>query len=448
VNTTSWQIVLSLAAAAAPVFATSNGEPIKRTGAVVDGSLTCTQCHNQFAPPVNQGPGRVLVSVNAYTPGVKQSLTVQVIDNTALRWGFQLTARVASDETRQAGSFTANDSIRVQCDPAGDAPCNGALEFATHRPESTGGGVRGQRTFVVEWTAPGRDVGQVIFRAAALAADGDGLESGSRTYTTSTNVGAAGCHFITKPAIMTNGVTNGASFQPGISPNSLITIFGGQFANIGDKYQALRSDLAGGQLPPDLACAAVEIGGKRAPIFYTQIDQINLQAPNLPAGSTTAIVVLNPGAPNELRSDPASVLVQALSPALFTFTGTTSVKGRNASNGNQVLADPADVPGGVFARPGDIVTLYGTGFGFTNPVYQPGEFALGPAFLQQPVTVTIGANTLANEDVLYAGLSPDAPGLYQFNLRVPLSTPDGAAPVSIRIGAVQTQTGVTIPVKR
>src|SRR6202023_2721931 len=78
VNAMAWRTVLTLMLAVATAYATSSGGPIKRTGAAVDGGLTCLQCHNQFAPPVNQGAGRVLVSVNAYTPGFTYSLNVQV----------------------------------------------------------------------------------------------------------------------------------------------------------------------------------------------------------------------------------------------------------------------------------------------------------------------------------------------------------------------------------
>ena len=90
----AWRTVLTLMLAPAAVFATSSGGPTKRTGAAVDGGLTCLQCHNQFAPPVNQGAGRILVSVNAYTPGSTYSLNVQITDPSSIRWGFQLTARL------------------------------------------------------------------------------------------------------------------------------------------------------------------------------------------------------------------------------------------------------------------------------------------------------------------------------------------------------------------
>jgi hypothetical protein len=94
----AWRTVLTLMLATATAFATSSGGPIKCTGAAVDGGLTCLQCHNQFAPPVNQGAGRVLVSVNAYTPGFKYSLNVQVTDPSA-RWE-KLPATVRSNSLR------------------------------------------------------------------------------------------------------------------------------------------------------------------------------------------------------------------------------------------------------------------------------------------------------------------------------------------------------------
>jgi len=446
VKRSDWRSVLGLLIFTAQAFATSNGLPIRSTGAAIDGGQNCTQCHNLLAPPVNQGPGRVIINVNSYTPGVKQSFTVQVTDNQAVRWGFQVTARLASDETREAGTFTPTDTVRVLCDPVGEAPCNGTREFATHRTTSTTGGAAGTRTFVVEWTPPGRDVGQVTFYAAGLAGDNDGTAIGDHTYTASFRASSAGCSLRFPPVV--TRVTNGASFQPPISPNSLISIFGFSFTNAGDTYQALTGDLVAGKLPTDLSCGAVEIGGRRAAMYYTQTDQINAEAPDLTgSGPFQTTVILNPGGPNELRSSSLVTLTQPLAPAFFIFDGTTSIKGRNASNGNNILADPARIPGAVFAKPGDFIVLYATGFGPTTPAFATGEFSAGLARTQQAVAVTIGGTTLSSDDVLYAGLSSDAPGFYQINVKVPQSAPDGDISVTARIGSVQTPAG-TIPVKR
>jgi uncharacterized protein (TIGR03437 family) len=100
------------------------------------------------------------------------------------------------------------------------------------------------------------------------------------------------------------------------------------------------------------------------------------------------------------------------------------------------------------AKPGDIVSLFGTGFGDTNPSVNPGALATGQATITEPVTVQIGGVTLASSDVLYAGLSPGSiSGLYQFNVRIPATTPNGDVPVSITIGGVETPSA-TLPVQQ
>ena len=202
----------------------------------------------------------------------------------------------------------------------------------------------------------------------------------------------------------------------------------------------------GDVVPKELACVAVEIDGRPAPIFYLASGQINAQAPTTTSvGNVPVRVVLNPGRTNEIRGSGSTVQIGTFSPAFFTFNGS-SIAALNASADNQILANPSVVPGGVLAKPGDIVVLYGTGFGFTDPVYQAGEFATVP--IKEPLTVTIDGTALAAADVIYAGLSLAAPGFFQFNVKVPATTADGDTPVSIRIGGVSTQAGATIPVKR
>jgi uncharacterized protein (TIGR03437 family) len=434
---------LLLAAICATIYARSDGLPIKFTGAPFDGSQDCTSCHTGV--PANAGQGRIAVRASGYNPGLRQQITVTVEDSLASRWGFQLTARLRNDETKQAGSFRATNAanaIRVLCGPDGhDGPCNGAVEFVTHTPASGSGA---PRTFLIDWIPPGRDSGDVVFYAAGLAANNDGTPNGDRTYTTSVRVPSAGCALANKPLLTSSaGVVNAANFQPGISSNSLISIFGNLFTlDSASTYRATGSDLVAGKLPVDLSCLGVEIAGTRIPLFYTQQDQINAQAPILTGpGFVSVTVIANAGTTNEIRSDAVGVQVLPFTPALFTVDGKT-LAGQNGSRNNTPLSSASP------ARPGDIVLLYGTGFGLTDPVYQPGEFASILTKLHDTVTVTIGAVTLSPADIQYAGLGFDAPGLYQFNLRVPDSTPDGDVAVIMRIGGAQTQSGVTIPVKR
>ena len=126
---------------------------------------------------------------------------------------------------------------------------------------------------------------------------------------------------------------------------------------------------------------------------------------------------------------------------------STTIAAEEAQTG-KIVASPTLVPGAAPAKPGDIVSLFATGFGDTSPAFQPGQLASGQPAITQPVTVQIGGVTLASSDVLYAGLSPGSiSGLYQLNVRVPASTPNGDIPVIVTIGGIQTPSA-TIPVQQ
>jgi uncharacterized protein (TIGR03437 family) len=157
-------------------------------------------------------------------------------------------------------------------------------------------------------------------------------------------------------------------------------------------------------------------------------------------------VIVNPGKPNELKSDVATVTVNNHAPAFFTFNGRSIAA---QTSDFRTIADPAVVPGGVAARRGDVVILYGTGFGLGEPVYQAGEITSGQARLRDTVTVTVGGTTLAAADVLYAGLAPgNISGLQQFNIRIPASAATGNLAIAISVGGVSTPTaGAVIPVQ-
>jgi uncharacterized protein (TIGR03437 family) len=159
-------------------------------------------------------------------------------------------------------------------------------------------------------------------------------------------------------------------------------------------------------------------------------------------------VVINSGKPNELRSDVATLTAQQpFAPAFFVFGTSTSIATLLAGTGT-IIASPSVVVGARPAKPGEIISLFGTGFGDTIPSVPPGQLDAGIANLTTPITVMIGSVTLSSSDVLYAGLSPGSiSGLYQINVRVPSSTPAGDIPVTITVGGAQTQSGATIPVQ-
>jgi uncharacterized protein (TIGR03437 family) len=175
-------------------------------------------------------------------------------------------------------------------------------------------------------------------------------------------------------------------------------------------------------------------------------DQINAQVPTVAAtGSVPIRVILNPGRPNELVSDMGSMTLQNYAPALFTFNGTSVAAVHNSTG--TLVGTPAVVQGGQPAKPGDILQLYATGLGATQPVWQAGEMPDRTSPVTGPLTVMIGGTTLSAADVMYVGVVPGAiSGLYQLNVRMPMGLTQGNVPVRLSLGGVQSAAGTTIPV--
>src|SRR5271166_1590553 len=117
-------VIFSLGGAVA--YAHSAGPDPRYTGAPGDAPNACATCHT--GTPLNGGPGSVKIILpgkDAYTPGTKQHIMVQVSDPQQRRWGFQLTARLKSNLANgQAGDFTPTDSFtQVICDNGNPIPC-------------------------------------------------------------------------------------------------------------------------------------------------------------------------------------------------------------------------------------------------------------------------------------------------------------------------------------
>jgi uncharacterized protein (TIGR03437 family) len=453
-------VLLCLGAAA--LFARSAGSPPGHAGVPstnpVDNTpqpaQTCARCHVAGA---SLAGGFARIEAFHYRPGQRQTIRVTVSHPDAARWGFQLTARRAGSLHERVGTFSASSEVRVFCsdNPAGrdvtpDNPCGPQdLEFATHTAPSTTTGGGGTKTWEVEWTAPETDLNDVVFFAAGNAANASGNNQGDRVYTASFTIepdpGARNCPSSLRPTL--NSVQNAASFTRDVSINTLITIRGLDFTPSGTRRAAGTADFREGY-PKELACVAVEIGGVRAPLLYVSPDQINAQVPTLRAsGDVPVRVIVNPGRQNQIISDAGSIRLVDYSPALFTFDGRSVAAINNATGG--YVAMPSVVQGGSPARPGDIVQLYATGLGLSDPVWQAGEMPTRVTSLSSRITVTIGGTAVPASDILYAGVVPGMiSGLYQINVRIPASVADGNVPVTVSVGGATSAAGTTLPIQR
>jgi hypothetical protein len=159
-------LVLSYADAPPPAHTGGFGEP------------TCHACH--FDGELDDPRGELEVRVPArYRPGERQLVEVVLRSPGMREAGFQLSARFAEGKGagRQAGTLESLEGEGTGVMAEGEP----AVLYAQHR----GAPRRAKGDSVIwriDWVAPSAG-GNVLFHAAANAADGDRSEFGDRIYT-------------------------------------------------------------------------------------------------------------------------------------------------------------------------------------------------------------------------------------------------------------------------
>jgi uncharacterized protein (TIGR03437 family) len=222
-------------------------------------------------------------------------------------------------------------------------------------------------------------------------------------------------------------VLSAASFQAPIEAGSWVMIQGTNLANDTRVWQT--SDFTGNNLPVSLDGVSVTIDGKPAFVEYISPTQINVQAPSDSATGAVNVVVTN----NGLASAPATAQLQAVAPALFMTPAYHAIA--------SVLPGYTPVTASAPAMPGDLVVLWGTGFGQTNPSTSAGTIVSGaPATLTPPIVTVGGVEVPVVSSVLTTGTA----GLYQITIQLPANVPTGTPAVQASIGGMQTQAGVTL----
>ncbi len=199
------------------------------------------------------------------------------------------------------------------------------------------------------------------------------------------------------------------------------------------------SDFNGNGLPTALDGVWVSVNGKPAPIYYASPEQINFLSPDDDGAATAVVRVFTPAGTTQYE---IGFLKANFAPAFFMFEPENRKYIAAVHPDGAYLGKTGLYQGLNFrpAKPGDIVLLYGTGFGETDPHCKAGELVTAAAPLHTPVSIRIGGKTA---EVKYAGLVSS--GLYQLNVVVP-DLPSGDHPVAAQIGGVSSQANASITV--
>ena len=181
------------------------------------------------------------------------------------------------------------------------------------------------------------------------------------------------------------------------------------------------ADFQGNRLPLSLDDVVVTVDGKPAAISYVSPTQINAQCPDITSNTRSVVQLKGPtGVSNTYIAD-----ARQISPTLWTLPPPND-RYVAAFHGDGAPVGNPDLYGGAImmrpAAPGEIILMFGTGFGPSNPALPAGLLPSGNPQLAGSLQVTIGG---MQARVVFDGIT--YPGQVQFNVTVPPGFATGSA---------------------
>jgi len=235
-----------------------------------------------------------------------------------------------------------------------------------------------------------------------------------------------------------SSVSDAAAGVTTIAPGSYVSLYGSGFTS--SSYTASNT-FANLPLQIDTVTVSFDVGnGVTYPgyIVYVSPTQINAFAPWELQGYSSAQVKVT--GDNGISSNVMTVNIANSSPTFFNYNGGTAIAtdptGALITTGNPAKRGAAN---------NYFITLWANGLGpVSNQPYSGTPAVASPLSTTPTPTVTVGGQ---NATVLFPGLAPGFPGLFQIDVQLAANTPTGSAvPISLSIGGKTTETA-TIPVQ-
>jgi uncharacterized protein (TIGR03437 family) len=208
---------------------------------------------------------------------------------------------------------------------------------------------------------------------------------------------------ITGPAINTGGIVDAATGAPALTPGSLASIYG---LGMAAAMNSATFDYTIGAYPGSASGVQVLVNGAASPLIYLAPEQIDFAIPwdSLVGTPLNVEVMLN-----SVLSNAVPITLAAAAPSVFGVNGAAIL---SCPNGTVEAGVSAIKP-----QPGAVCTLWGNGFGPTNPALADGTPA--PA---SPLPWTVNTCALSiggvTANVQYCGAAPGEV-IYQLNFFYP-----------------------------
>jgi uncharacterized protein (TIGR03437 family) len=234
------------------------------------------------------------------------------------------------------------------------------------------------------------------------------------------------------PAFLPDSVVNSANGSPGsLTPNVLASLYGSNLAL--STASATIQDGGAGSLPTVLAGVRVKVGGIFASLLYVSASQVNFIVPtSLLPGQTN--ILLTRGI-----TDTPTTQITLLDAAPALFAADSRIAAEHA-DGTLISTEAP-------AHPSEVIVIFGTGLGRTDPTQIEGSVprSAAPITLLSQLQVLLDGQAVPSASIWYAGITPGFPGLYQINLLLPGQL--GPAPeLRVALGDQMSQGSLRLPV--
>jgi uncharacterized protein (TIGR03437 family) len=230
-----------------------------------------------------------------------------------------------------------------------------------------------------------------------------------------------------------------ASYLPQAAPASYCSVTGSGFTD--QAATDWSGSITASRLPTSVAGIGVTVNGATAYVQYVSATQVNFLLPSNVASGNADVALLTPTGVMT-----TTLPIAAVAPGLFCYTlkGVLYPASVFATGSGVVYVAAANALPGYASRPaaaGDLIELYATGCGPTNPAAPDGVLLTKayPAANLAAFQVTIAGKTAP---ILFAGLI--SPGLWQVNIQIPPGLTGGNQPLVLMVNNAVSQPNVML----